>query len=147
MTNLATVEHNKGVQWLQTRPGEQCAIRVASVDTSGLYSFVEIISSPGDGTPMHVHRGEDEHFFVLEGTVRIACGDDVFDLEAGNVATLRRGIPHAWGNRTSSPLRIAVIVTPGGCEQAMRIIAKGGDIDVEAMARQFDIQVVGPTPF
>ena len=147
MTSSVTLEHDDSAEWLQTRPGEQCAIRVTSEDTRGLYSLVEVISGPGDGTPMHIHQDEDEHLLVLEGTARIAYGDSVFDLEAGNIATLLRGVPHAWGNRSSSRLRIAVIAVPGGCEQALQIIAKGGDIDLQAVAQQFKIQGVGPTPF
>jgi mannose-6-phosphate isomerase-like protein (cupin superfamily) len=36
-------------------------------DASSAYSLVEIVSDPGDGTPLHVHQNEDEHIFVLEG--------------------------------------------------------------------------------
>ena len=54
--------------WLATRPGEHCLIRVFAKDTQGLYSVVEILSDPGDGTPLHVHEREDEHIAVLEGT-------------------------------------------------------------------------------
>ena len=38
-----------------------CLIRVASADTNGAYSLVEIVLEPGDGTPLHVHRNEDEY--------------------------------------------------------------------------------------
>jgi len=72
---------------------------VSAADTNGVYSLVEIVSSPGDGTPLHVHDNEDEHIIVLEGTARIAYGDEVFDAEAGKAVTLLRKIPHAWGNR------------------------------------------------
>src|ERR1700754_2454957 len=101
--------NDRTTEWLATRPGERCAIRVDAAETNRVYSFVEIISVPGDGTPMHVHQHEDEHIIVLEGTARIACGDQVFDAEAGKVVTLPRKIPHAWGNRSDSPLRIAVV--------------------------------------
>ena len=101
-------------EWLETRPGEHCRIRVSAKDTHGLYSLVEIVSDPGDGTPMHVHETEDEHIAILEGTARIAYGDKVFDSHVGDVVTLRKGIPHAWGNRSSAQLRIAVLVSPGG---------------------------------
>jgi quercetin dioxygenase-like cupin family protein len=101
-------------EWLETRSGEHCLIRVSAKETQGLYSLVEIVSDPGDGTPMHIHQREDEHIAVLEGTARIAYGDRVFDSHVGDVATLRKGIPHAWGNRSRAPLRIAVLACPGG---------------------------------
>lgn len=139
--------NDRAAEWLETRPGELCAIRVDAAETSGVYSFVEIISNPGDGTPMHVHQHEDEHIIVLEGTARIACGDKVFEAEAGKVVTLPRKIPHAWGNRSDSPLRIAVVAFPGGCEEALRVIARGDTVELPALAAKFGISPVGPTPF
>ena len=69
-------------EWLQTRPGERCLIRVAAAETNGAYSVVEILSHPGDGTPIHVHQNEDEHFLILEGTARVVRGDEKFDAPA-----------------------------------------------------------------
>jgi len=104
--------HRNDGEWLQTRPGERCLIRVPGSDTNGAYSLVEIVSSPGDGTPMHVHELEDEHITVLKGTARVAYGDDVFDAHAGETVSLRKGIPHAWGNRSDLQLHIAVLAFP-----------------------------------
>ena len=134
-------------EWLETRPGEHCLIRVSARETDGLYSLVEIVSDPGDGTPMHIHENEDEHIAVLEGTARLAYGDKVFDSHAGEVVTLRKGIPHAWGNRSSAPLRIAFLVSPGGAEEILHLIANGTPADVPALAERFHVRIVGPAPF
>ena len=144
---MTPVNNDRTAEWLETRPGERCLIRVPATDTNGVYSFVEIISSPGDGTPTHAHQNEDEHVVVLKGTARIAYGDKVFDAEAGKVVTLLREIPHAWGNRSNSQLRIAVVAFPGGCEETLRVIARGGDVDLPAVSAKLGISVVGPTPF
>ena len=104
--------------WLQTRPSERCLIRVPAADTNGAYSLVEIVSAPGDGTPLHIHQNEDEHLIVLKGIARVALGDRVFDAEAGSLVTLPKNVPHAWGNRSTALLRIAVIAHPGGVEEA-----------------------------
>ena len=116
-------------KWLETRPGEHCLTRVSARDTHGLSSLVEIVSDPGDGTPMHVHEREDEHIAVLEGTARLAYGDKVFDGHAGDVVTLRKGIPHAWGNRSNAQLRIAILASPGGIEEILGLIAKTAPAD------------------
>jgi mannose-6-phosphate isomerase-like protein (cupin superfamily) len=134
-------------QWLKTKPGEHCLIRISAKDTHGMYSLVEIVSDPGDGTPMHVHETEDEHIAVLNGTARIAYGDKVFDGQAGDVVTLRKGIPHAWGNRSSVPLRIAVLSSPGGIEEILSLIANGSQADVPALAERFHVRIVGAAPF
>jgi mannose-6-phosphate isomerase-like protein (cupin superfamily) len=135
-------------EWLETRPGERCLIRVSAKDTHGLYSLVEIVSDPGDGTPMHTHEREDEHFAVLEGTARVAYGDKVFDIQAGgDVMTLRKGIPHAWGNRSSAQLRIAVLASPGGIEEILELIAKASPADALALSERFHVRIIGPAPF
>jgi len=133
--------------WIETRSGEHCLIRVSAKDTQDLYSLVEILSEPGDGTPMHIHEREDEHIAVLEGTARIAYGDKIFDSHGGDVVTLRKGIPHAWGNRSSAPLRIAVLASPGGIEAILALIARANPADLLALAEQFHVRNVGPTPF
>ena len=139
--------HHRAVEWLETRPGEHCRIRVPSAETNDVYSIVEIVSDPGDGTPMHVHRNENEHIIVLEGTARIAYGEKVFDAEAGEVVTLLRNVPHAWGNRSNSQLHIAVVAFPGGCEEVLRAIAGGGAAELPVLAAKFGISPVGPAPF
>lgn len=133
--------------WLQTRPGERCLIRVPGADTGGAYSLVEIVSEPGDGTPLHVHRNEDEYLFVLEGTARFRLGDRTFDVEAGTMVTLPKNVPHAWGNRSDTRLRIVGMCYPGGVEEALRIIASGTVTDIPALAEKFGVAVLGPTPF
>jgi mannose-6-phosphate isomerase-like protein (cupin superfamily) len=134
-------------KWMKTRPGERCLIRESAEDTNGLYAVMEIVSSPGDGTPLHLHTKEDEHFFVIEGTARIAYGDKIFDLHTGEVASLRKGIPHAWGNRTNTDLRLVVLISPGGCEEALRMLGRDNNIDPRIFAERFHIMPVGPTPF
>jgi mannose-6-phosphate isomerase-like protein (cupin superfamily) len=139
-------EKNKA-EWLDTRPGEHCLIRVAANETNGDYSVVEIVSDPGDGTPLHLHENEDEHFFILEGVARIRYGEKTFDALPGEVLTLRRGIPHAWGNRSNTRLRLAVVVTPGGVEEALRLIPTTPSVDLPALAGRFHVKTLGPTPF
>jgi len=140
-------DRNVQTDWLQTRPGELCLIRVPAADTNRVYSFVEIASEPGDGTPLHVHENEDEYLFVLEGTARCMLGDKIFDAEAGTMVELPKRISHAWGNRSTSILRMAFICYPGGAEEALRVIAEGGVADLPALARRFGVTVLGPTPF
>ena len=131
-------------EWLQTRPGERCLIRVAAAETNGAYSVVEILSQPGDSTSMHVHQNEDEHFLILEGTACIVRGDGTFDVPAGTTVALPRRIPHAWGNATNSTLQMTATCWPGGAEAILPLIARGGDIDVKALGAEFGVRVVGP---
>jgi mannose-6-phosphate isomerase-like protein (cupin superfamily) len=117
---------------------------VAAAETNGTYSVVEILSFPGDSTPMHVHQSEDEHLLVLEGTARIARGDGMIDAPAGTTVALPRRVPHAWGNATNSTLRVIVTCWPGGVEAILPLIAHGGDIDVKALGTEFGVRSLGP---
>lgn len=138
---------NHAEQWLQTRPGERCLIRVPGDTTGGAYALVEIISTPGDGTPVHVHQNEDEHFVVLEGAARILIGEEIVDLGVGQSITLPRGVKHAWANVSDRPLRFLGTVVPSGCEKALEIIAKGGEINLIELAATYGVTVIAPPPF
>jgi mannose-6-phosphate isomerase-like protein (cupin superfamily) len=147
MTNPALQTVPYASEWLVARPGESACIRLPAAITEGMYSVVEIVSAPGDGTPLHVHRNEDEHMLVLEGTVRVARGDEIFDVTPGTALTLPRNVPHAWGNRSTSNVRMVFIAAPGGVEEALRLIAEKSDIDMQAFAKRFRVDVLGETPF
>jgi mannose-6-phosphate isomerase-like protein (cupin superfamily) len=132
-------------EWLQARPGELFLIRIPSSATNGSYSVTEIVSNPGDSTPVHVHEKEDEHMLVVEGIARVLSGDRTFDAAAGTMVSLARGVPHAWGNPTETPIRLAITATPGGCEEALRLIATSGDrLDLRAIADRFAVRQIGP---
>jgi quercetin dioxygenase-like cupin family protein len=146
MTNNTKVSTGESSgEWMYARSGEHFSIRVSAKATNGLYSVTEIVSSPGDSTPVHQHENEDEHVLVLEGTARVLYGEKTFDAVPGDFVSLLRGIPHAWGNPTDTPVRLLITATPGGCEEALRMIATGGDdVDVLAIADKFSVRVVGP---
>ena len=47
-------------------PGHKVTLKVVGADTDGAYSLLEI-ELVGDGPPQHIHKTEDEAFYVLEG--------------------------------------------------------------------------------
>ncbi|MBV9877909.1 MAG: cupin domain-containing protein [Verrucomicrobia bacterium] len=128
--------------WFESRPGEKFRICTSAAQTNGAYSVVEIVAEHGYGTPVHIHEREDEHFVVVEGTVSMVNGNQAFEATAGAAVSLRKGIPHAWCNRSHSPLRLVITNVPGGIEESLRLSANG--VDVRAVAEQFAVRVVGP---
>ena len=63
--------------------------------------------------PLHVHREDDEAWYVLEGTLRFQVGQDVFEAGAGSAVLAPKGTPHAYGNaRTGEPARYVLVMTP-----------------------------------
>jgi quercetin dioxygenase-like cupin family protein len=140
-----TVDNELSGEWLQSRPGERFSIRIPASATNGSYSVTEILSSPGDSTPVHLHEKEDEHILVVEGAARVLYGDETFDATAGTVVSLARGIPHAWGNPTDTRLRLVITATPGGVEGVLRLIATSGDkLNLVALADKYAVRPIGP---
>jgi|GEM_PF-5926405 len=45
--------------------GSTMTFRVSGDDTGGAYSVLEYLAAPGAGSAMHLHRNEDESFFIL----------------------------------------------------------------------------------
>ncbi len=110
-------------EWLQVTPGERFRIRVASAQTMGAYSIIEIVADPGNGVPLHIHNKEEEHFMVLEGTLDIANGDRRWEAPAGTCVTVKRGVPHAWCNPSDTPLHMLVVFSPGQIDGLFRATA------------------------
>jgi uncharacterized RmlC-like cupin family protein len=43
---------------------------------------------------MHSHPDFEEYWFVLEGSGKIFCGDEIYDVEVGDLVITPRGVPH-----------------------------------------------------
>lgn len=144
MATQATIE-TQNQEWLHARPGEGFCIRIPAAATKGVYSVTEFLIEPGDSTPVHVHKNEDEHVLVLEGTARALLGEKTMDAAPGTLVSLPRGIPHAWGNATDKPIRMIITATLGGCEEALREIALADEgVDLMAIAARYGVTIVGP---
>ena len=136
--------HQGNGQWLQTTPGERFKIRTSVEETEGAFATLELIADPRNGMPMHVHKNEDEHFIVLEGTLHIANGDQTSDVPAGTAVTVRKGVPHAWCNLSETPLRMLVVFSPGHIERLFREVAGRENDDIAAILDKFGCLIVGP---
>jgi mannose-6-phosphate isomerase-like protein (cupin superfamily) len=141
-SDMPSINPEQSGEWLESRPGERFRICTSAAQTNGAYSVVEIVAEHGYGTPVHVHENEDEHFVVVEGAAYMVNGDQAFEATAGAAISLRKGIPHAWCNRSNSLLRLVITNVPGGIEEALRLSANGTDIRV--VAERFAVRVVGP---
>src|SRR5258708_29556342 len=142
-----SINHQDNGEWLETTPGERFTIRTSARETQGVYTMLEIVADPLNGVPIHIHKNEDEHFLVLEGTLHIVVGDVTLDIPAGTAVTVNRGDPHAWCNLTEMPVRMLVIFSPGHVEGLFREIAARKSMnndDIAALADRFGCRIVGP---
>ena len=109
---LAPDEQHEGAPLLE-RP----FFRFTSGQTDGLLALAEVrLPSRTAGPMLHVHANEDEMFFVLDGVMTVQVGEQLHEIEAGGLAWGARGTPHAFANRSTSPLRILITWIPGGAE-------------------------------
>ena len=61
------------------------------------------------------------------------------------MVSLARGIPHAWGNPTDTPIRLMITAMPGGVEEVLRLIATSGDqLDLQALSDKYAVRLIGP---
>jgi mannose-6-phosphate isomerase-like protein (cupin superfamily) len=62
--------------------------------------------------PVHVHRSDDEAWYVLEGTLCVKSGNDEIRAEAGSAILVPRGTPHTYWNPGPGPVRYLLVMTP-----------------------------------
>jgi quercetin dioxygenase-like cupin family protein len=86
-------------------------------DTGGKYALFEAIVSPGGGPPPHLHRREEEGFYVLEGEVTFTVNGERFVAAAGSFANMPVGTPHAFKNESGLPARMLICLAPAGLER------------------------------
>lgn len=113
------------------------------------FSVVEYLGQPVAGPPLHVHRANEELFFILEGEVDFTVGGSTTRLGAGGVAFVPRGATHTFAVAGGRPARWVGIFAPGRymtlVEELGQLLA-GGPPDPAAVAALFahyDTEIVG----
>jgi quercetin dioxygenase-like cupin family protein len=77
-------------------PGDLYRFLVTGEETGGAYFAMEAVVPPGGGPPPHIHRNEDETFYVLEGEVEFLLGDRIVTGGAGDFVNVPRGTVHRF---------------------------------------------------
>lgn len=86
-------------------------------DTNGAYAMIHALVPPGGGPPPHIHRREDEAFFVLEGQLSFQVDGRNISGAAGAWVTLPKGSLHAFKNTGPTPAKMLVLVNPSGLDK------------------------------
>jgi mannose-6-phosphate isomerase-like protein (cupin superfamily) len=61
--------------------------------------------------PLHLHRNDDEAWYVLEGTLCVRVGKDVVEAKAGAAVFVPRGTPHTYWNPGPGLVRYLLVMT------------------------------------
>ena len=62
--------------------------------------------------PLHLHRNDDEAWYVLEGALCVRVGKDVVEAKAGSAVFVPRGTAHTYWNPGPGLLRYLLVMTP-----------------------------------
>jgi mannose-6-phosphate isomerase-like protein (cupin superfamily) len=86
--------------------------------------------------PLHVHHGDDESWYVLEGTLAFQLGDREIEAAAGTSVFVPRGLAHTWWNPRTESVRYLLITTPNICQLIADLHALADD-SIEAQQAVF----------
>jgi quercetin dioxygenase-like cupin family protein len=99
--------------------GVLATIKASADTTDGRVAVIEHLAPRGAGSPLHVHRREDEWFYVTEGELTFWLGGQVTQAPAGAFVYGPRDIPHTF-EVTSDQARFLLVAEPAGFERFIR---------------------------
>lgn len=123
-------------------------------DTNGVLSAIEVTSPRGAVPPMHVHRREDEAFYVLQGDYSVFIGDDVIAASPGTWIWGPRDVPHGYQLHSEHGRHLSLLL-PGGFEAFFEEVASIAQPQADprteigrlaAIAAHYGVELLGPAP-
>jgi mannose-6-phosphate isomerase-like protein (cupin superfamily) len=124
--------------------------------SDGALALLDERGRRGDMPPLHVHRRDDETFYVLEGEMTLFVAGAEIGLRAGMAAFAPRDLPHTY-RVESVEARWLVITTPAGFDAFVREVAApapaeelpphGRTVDAAVLtqaAAKVGIEILGP---
>jgi len=96
---------------LQITPGETLVV----IERTPAVLVLEAAYAPhGSAPPAHYQPGQDEHFEIHDGTVRVEVAGVTRDLNTGETLDIPRGTPHRMWNPGARPARARWETRPAG---------------------------------
>jgi mannose-6-phosphate isomerase-like protein (cupin superfamily) len=96
--------------------GDEVIVKIASSDTGGAFAVFEGRTRPLHGPPLHLHRYQDEWWYILEGEYRFEVDGQEIYASAGATVFAPRGSRHTFQNIGSTLGRAIGTVVPGGLD-------------------------------
>lgn len=147
---LVRPDEGKSVRW---GPAGVVRIVASDRDTDGSFSIVEVTEDPGSAAPLHVHHGEAEGFYVLEGTLELTCGGDTLTASAGDFVYTPKDVPHTYTVVGEQQARVLLLFSRPGFEGFFA--EAGAPLDgppagppdpeaIQRLAAKYDCELLGP---
>lgn len=128
--------------------GDRSFFKALGPQTGGAFALLEQTVPPGHGPRRHVHRREEESFYILEGEFGFEVGDRTFVAGPGSFVLGPRDIPHRFWNAGGADGRFLLLITPAGLEpffaEFSRVMAESpGDLALQAeVAARYGLEFV-----
>jgi quercetin dioxygenase-like cupin family protein len=120
-----------------TLAGQPMAFLVTGEHTKHTSMFDWTIPA-GFSTGLHVHRVQEETFYVLEGECEWQVDGQRVSARPGTYLFLPPGVPHDIRNVSDKPARVLMTVSPPGhehyFEELAKVAARGSQPDANAIA-------------
>jgi quercetin dioxygenase-like cupin family protein len=120
--------------------GEPMVFLVISKDTKHTSMFDWTVPA-GFATGLHVHRVQEETFYVIEGECEWRIGDKMIRAAPGTFVFIPPGVAHNITNVSEKPARVLMTVSPPGHEhyfEELSQLAAQGSPDPEKLAELRD---------
>src|SRR3984893_5341941 len=105
-----------------TLSGQPLAFLVTAEDTKHTSMF-EWTLPAHFSTGLHIHRVQEETFYVLEGECDWQIGDQRVGATPGTYVFIPPGVAHNIGNGSDTPARVIMTVSPPGFEKYFEELA------------------------
>jgi quercetin dioxygenase-like cupin family protein len=127
--------------------GTRARVLAAGEETGGAFALIDMISvPPGQMAPLHVHRVEEEGFYLLEGEATFFLPGREVTLRPGDFFLAPHGVPHTY-RAGEAGARWLVATTPAGFERFVAEVAALAEPTPEALAAvaaEHQIEILGP---
>lgn len=94
----------------------------SSEQTGGAYTLLEQLCPRDSGPSPHFHD-QDEAFYILDGEITFAVGDEIIEGTPGSFVWVPRGTVHTFRVR-SETARLLNSYTPGGFERIIKALGE-----------------------
>ncbi len=94
--------------------------------------------------PLHLHRHDDEAWYVLEGALHVLVGPELVEARAGSAVLIPRGTPHTYCNPGPGLVRYLLVMTPNiySLIQELHSITDRSPAALRAVFRKYDSEIV-----
>jgi quercetin dioxygenase-like cupin family protein len=92
--------------------GIEITVKAGEARTTHGAAVIEFVTRKGEEPGDHVHKTEDEMFYVLGGHLAFTCDGKRFNAGPGSFVFLPKGLIHNYAIRGNEVVRLPVITAP-----------------------------------